>query len=105
MMGDCQAFLIDHGMRNYYSVSVSGYHIAEAGANPVSQLAFTLANGFTLLEYYLSRGMDIDDIAPSLSFFFSSGLDPGPPSWAAWPGASGPSPCGTSTAPRRKTRN
>jgi isobutyryl-CoA mutase len=76
MMGDMQAFLIAHGMRNYYSVSVSGYHIAEAGANPISQLAFTLANGFTLVEYYLSRGMAIDDIAPSLSFFFSSGLDP-----------------------------
>jgi methylmalonyl-CoA mutase len=76
MMGDMQAFLIAHGMRNYYSVSVSGYHIAEAGANPVSQLAFTLANGFTLVEYYLSRGMAIDQIAPSLSFFFSSGLDP-----------------------------
>ncbi|WP_306597839.1 fused isobutyryl-CoA mutase/GTPase IcmF [Geothrix sp. 21YS21S-2] len=76
MMGDMQAFLIAHGMRNYYSVSVSGYHIAEAGANPVAQLAFTLANGFTLVEYYLSRGMAIDDIAPSLSFFFSSGLDP-----------------------------
>jgi methylmalonyl-CoA mutase len=76
MMGDVQAFLIANGMRNYYSVSVSGYHIAEAGANPVTQLAFTLANGFTLLEYYLSRGMAIDAIAPSLSFFFSSGLDP-----------------------------
>ncbi|BDU71242.1 fused isobutyryl-CoA mutase/GTPase IcmF [Mesoterricola silvestris] len=76
MMGDMQAFLIRNGMRNYYSVSVSGYHIAEAGANPVAQLAFTLANGFTLVEYYLSRGMAIDDIAPSLSFFFSSGLDP-----------------------------
>jgi methylmalonyl-CoA mutase len=76
MMGDVQQFLIDHGMRNYYSVSISGYHIAEAGANPVSQLAFTLANGFTLVEYYLSRGMAIDEIAPRLSFFFSSGLDP-----------------------------
>ena len=76
MMGDVQEFLVRHGMRNYYSVSVSGYHIAEAGANPVSQLAFTLANGFTLVEYYLSRGMAIDEIAPSLSFFFSSGLDP-----------------------------
>jgi methylmalonyl-CoA mutase len=76
MMGDVQAFLIAHGMRNYYSASVSGYHIAEAGANPVTQLAFTLANGFTLVEYYLSRGMAIDDIAPSLSFFFSAGLDP-----------------------------
>ena len=76
MMGDMQDFLIRHQIRNYYSVSVSGYHIAEAGANPVTQLAFTLANGFTLVEYYLSRGMAIDDIAPNLSFFFSSGLDP-----------------------------
>jgi methylmalonyl-CoA mutase len=76
MMGDVQAFLIEHGMRNYYSVSVSGYHIAEAGANPVTQLAFTLANGFTLVEYYLSRGMAIDAISPNLSFFFSAGLDP-----------------------------
>ena len=76
MMGDVQQFIIDHRMRNYYSVSISGYHIAEAGANPISQLAFTLANGFTLVEYYLSRGMTIDEIAPSLSFFFSSGLDP-----------------------------
>ena len=76
MMGDVQAFLIQHDMRNYYSVSVSGYHIAEAGANPISQLAFTLSNGFTLVEYYLSRGMSIDEIAPNLSFFFSSGLDP-----------------------------
>ena len=76
LMGDMQAFLIANGMRNYYSVSVSGYHIAEAGANPISQLAFTLANGFTLVEYYRSRGMAIDDIAASLSFFLSSGLDP-----------------------------
>ncbi|MDR3670347.1 MAG: methylmalonyl-CoA mutase family protein, partial [Holophaga sp.] len=76
MMGDVQAFLIAHGMRSYYSVSVSGYHIAEAGANPVTQLAFTLANGFTLVEYYLSRGMAIDELVPNLSFFFSAGLDP-----------------------------
>ncbi|MCE1229588.1 MAG: methylmalonyl-CoA mutase family protein [Firmicutes bacterium] len=76
MMGDVQAFLIQNEMRNYYSVSISGYHIAEAGANPVTQLAFTLANGFTLVEYYLGRGMTIDEIAPNLSFFFSSGLDP-----------------------------
>jgi len=76
MMGDMQAFLIQNQIRNYYSVSISGYHIAEAGANPVTQLAFTLANGFTLVEYYLSRGMAIDDIATNLSFFFSSGLDP-----------------------------
>jgi len=76
MMGDVQDFLIQHHIKNYYSVSISGYHIAEAGANPVTQLAFTLANGFTLVEYFLSRGMAIDEIAPNLSFFFSSGLDP-----------------------------
>ncbi|MFJ8234764.1 fused isobutyryl-CoA mutase/GTPase IcmF [Ureibacillus sp. NPDC094379] len=76
MMGDIQAYFIDHSVRNYYSVSISGYHIAEAGANPISQLAFTLANGFTYVEYYLSRGMHIDDFAPNLSFFFSNGLDP-----------------------------
>jgi methylmalonyl-CoA mutase len=76
MMGDIQQYFIDHRVRNYYSVSISGYHIAEAGANPISQLAFTLANGFTYVEYYLSRGMKIDDFAPNLSFFFSNGLDP-----------------------------
>jgi methylmalonyl-CoA mutase len=76
MMGDIQAWFIDHGVRNYYSVSVSGYHIAEAGANPVSQLAFTLANGFTLVEYYRARGMDVDAFAPNMSFFFSNGMDP-----------------------------
>lgn len=76
MMGDIQSYFIDHNVRNYYSVSISGYHIAEAGANPISQLAFTLANGFTYVEYYLSRGMRIDDFAPNLSFFFSNGLDP-----------------------------
>lgn len=76
MMGDIQAYFIDHKVRNYYSVSISGYHIAEAGANPISQLAFTLSNGFTYVEYYLSRGMHIDDFAPNLSFFFSNGLDP-----------------------------
>ncbi|CAM3768287.1 fused isobutyryl-CoA mutase/GTPase IcmF [Alkalicoccus chagannorensis] len=76
MMGDIQQYFIDHHVRNYYSVSISGYHIAEAGANPISQLAFTLANGFTYVEYYLSRGMDIDDFAGNLSFFFSNGLDP-----------------------------
>ncbi|OCA88819.1 fused isobutyryl-CoA mutase/GTPase IcmF [Pseudobacillus wudalianchiensis] len=76
MMGDIQQYFIDHSVRNYYSVSISGYHIAEAGANPISQLAFTLANGFTYVEYYLSRGMAIDDFAPNLSFFFSNGLDP-----------------------------
>ena len=76
MMGDIQQYFIDHKVRNYYSVSISGYHIAEAGANPISQLAFTLSNGFTYVEYYLSRGMNIDDFAPNLSFFFSNGLDP-----------------------------
>lgn len=76
MMGDIQEYFIKHKMRNYYSVSISGYHIAEAGANPITQLAFTLANGFTYVEYYLSRGMHIDDFAPNLSFFFSNGLDP-----------------------------
>ena len=76
LMGDVQEYFIDNLVRNFYSVSISGYHIAEAGANPITQLAFTLANGFTYVEYYLSRGMDIDDFAPSLSFFFSNGLDP-----------------------------
>lgn len=76
MMGDIQQYFIDHGVRNYYSVSISGYHIAEAGANPISQLAFTLANAFTYVEYYLGRGMKIDDFAPNLSFFFSNGMDP-----------------------------
>ncbi len=76
MMGDVQQHFIDHKVRNFYSVSISGYHIAEAGANPVSQLAFTLSNGFTIVEYYLARGMAIDDFAPNLSFFFSNGMDP-----------------------------
>ncbi len=77
MMGDIQQYFIDQKVRNFYSVSISGYHIAEAGANPVTQLAFTLSNGFTYVEYYLSRGMHIDDFAPNLSFFFSKGIDPG----------------------------
>src|SRR5690625_2749773 len=76
MMGDIQQYFIKNNVRNYYSVSISGYHIAEAGANPITQLAFTLANGFTYVEYYLSRGMDINKFAPNLSFFFSNGLDP-----------------------------
>jgi len=76
MMGDIQSWFIDHGVRNFYSVSISGYHIAEAGANPITQLAFTLANGLTFVEYYLSRGMDVNAFAPNLSFFFSNGLDP-----------------------------
>ncbi|MDO8187862.1 methylmalonyl-CoA mutase family protein [Conexibacter sp. JD483] len=76
MMGDVQQYFVDHDVRNFYSVSISGYHIAEAGANPISQLAFTLSNGFTIVEYYLARGMAIDDFAPNLSFFFSNGMDP-----------------------------
>jgi methylmalonyl-CoA mutase len=76
LMGDVQQYFIDQKIRNFYSVSISGYHIAEAGANPISQLAFTLSNGFTYVEYYLSRGMHIDDFAPNLSFFFSNGMDP-----------------------------
>ncbi|NBC18214.1 MAG: methylmalonyl-CoA mutase [Bacteroidetes bacterium] len=76
MMGDMQQYFIDQAVRNFYSVSISGYHIAEAGANPITQLAFTLANGFTYVEYYLSRGMDVDDFARNLSFFFSNGMDP-----------------------------
>jgi methylmalonyl-CoA mutase len=76
MMGDVQEYFTKNNVRNFYSVSISGYHIAEAGANPVTQLAFTLANGFTYVEYYLSRGMDINSFAPNLSFFFSNGMDP-----------------------------
>ena len=76
MMGDIQQYFINEKVRNFYSVSISGYHIAEAGANPISQLAFTLSNGFTFVEYYLSRGMHIDEFAPNLSFFFSNGIDP-----------------------------
>ncbi|MBS1920168.1 MAG: methylmalonyl-CoA mutase family protein [Bacteroidetes bacterium] len=76
LMGDVQEYFIQKKVRNFYSVSISGYHIAEAGANPISQLAFTLSNGFTYVEYYLSRGMKIDDFAPNLSFFFSNGMDP-----------------------------
>ncbi|MEZ0607470.1 methylmalonyl-CoA mutase family protein [Fibrella sp. WM1] len=76
MMGDIQEYFTQHRVQNFYSVSISGYHIAEAGANPISQLAFTLSNGFTFVEYYLSRGLRIDDFAPNLSFFFSNGMDP-----------------------------
>jgi isobutyryl-CoA mutase len=76
LMGDVQEYFIQNKVRNFYSVSISGYHIAEAGANPISQLAFTLANGFTFVEYYLSRGMNINDFGPNLSFFFSNGIDP-----------------------------
>lgn len=76
LMGDVQEYFITNNVRNFYSVSISGYHIAEAGANPITQLAFTLSNGFTYVEYYLSRGMDINDFGPNLSFFFSNGIDP-----------------------------
>ena len=76
LMGDVQSYFIERNVRNFYSVSISGYHIAEAGANPITQLAFTLANGFTYVEYYLSRGMDINAFGPNLSFFFSNGIDP-----------------------------
>ncbi len=76
LMGDVQQYFIDHNVRNFYSVSISGYHIAEAGANPITQLAFTLANGFTFVEYYLARGMDVNEFAPNFSFFFSNGMDP-----------------------------
>ncbi len=75
VMGDIQQYFVDEKVRNFYSVSISGYHIAEAGANPISQLAFTLANGFTFVEYYRARGMDVDSFAPNLSFFFSNGID------------------------------
>jgi methylmalonyl-CoA mutase len=76
VMGDVAQYFVDHDVRNFYSVSISGYHIAEAGANPISQLAFTLSNGFTFVEAYLARGMHVDDFAPNLSFFFSNGMDP-----------------------------
>src|SRR6202000_49192 len=76
MMGDIQEYFVQNKVRNFYSVSISGYHIAEAGANPISQLAFTLAHGFTFVEAYLARGMKIDGFAPNLSFFFSNGMDP-----------------------------
>src|SRR5690554_1006464 len=75
LMGDVQQYFIEKNVRNFYSVSISGYHMAEAGANPITQLAFTLANGFTLLEIYRARGLAIDDVAPNFSFFFSNGLD------------------------------
>jgi methylmalonyl-CoA mutase len=104
MMGDIQQYFIEKNVRNFYSVSISGYHIAEAGANPISQLAFTLANGFTYLEYYLSRGMPFDSFAPNLSFFFSNGMDPEYTSSAGWPAASGPWPCGRNTGHRCAAR-
>ena len=75
IQGDIQQYFIDHNIQNFYSISISGYHMAEAGANPITQLAFTLANGFTFVEYFLSRGMDVDAFAPNFSFFFSNGLE------------------------------
>ncbi len=76
MMGDIQQFFVDNGVRNFYSVSISGYHIAEAGANPITPAGLHAGNGFTIVEYYLARGMKIDDFAPNLSFFFTNGMDP-----------------------------
>ena len=100
MMGDIQQYFVEHKVRNFYSVSISGYHIAEAGANPISQLAFTLSNGFTIVEYYLARGMNIDDFAPNLSFFFSNGMDPEyTVIGRVAQDASGRVPCGKGTAP------
>ena len=104
MMGDVQQYFIDHKVRNYYSVSISGYHIAEAGANPISQLAFTLSNGFTIVEYYLARGMKIDDFAPNLSFFFSNGMDPEYTVIGRVAGVSGRVRCASATAPARAAR-
>jgi methylmalonyl-CoA mutase len=98
MMGDVQQYFIERNVRNFYSVSISGYHIAEAGANPITQLAFTLANGFTIVEYYLARGMRIDDFAPNLSFFFSNGMDP------EYAGESGRGRCAISTGAGRVRR-
>jgi methylmalonyl-CoA mutase len=105
VMGDIAQYFVHHDVRNFYSVSISGYHIAEAGANPISQLAFTLSNGFTYVEAYLARGMHIDDFAPNLSFFFSNGMDPSTPCWAAWRGASGRWRCATATAPTNAARS
>jgi methylmalonyl-CoA mutase N-terminal domain/subunit len=105
VMGDIQEYFVHHQVRNFYSVSISGYHIAEAGANPISQLAFTLSNGFTFVEAYLARGMHIDDFAPNLSFFFSNGMDPEYTCWAAWRAASGRWRCATNTAPTSAARS
>ena len=104
MMGDIQQYFVDHKVRNFYSVSISGYHIAEAGANPISQLAFTLANGFTLVEYYLARGMSVDDFAPNLCSSSPTAWTRNTPSSAAWRGASGRAPCASATAPARAAR-
>jgi methylmalonyl-CoA mutase len=104
MMGDIQAYFIDNNVRNFYSVSISGYHIAEAGANPISQLAFTLANGFTYLEYYLSRGMPWTASRPTSLFSSPTAWIPSTRLSAGWPAASGPWPCGRSTARRCAAR-
>ncbi len=105
MMGDIQQYFVDHKVRNFYSVSISGYHIAEAGANPISQLAFTLSNGFTIVEYYLARGMNIDDFAPNLSRSSSpTAWTRNTPSSAASPAASGHAPCANATAPAHAAR-
>jgi isobutyryl-CoA mutase len=104
MMGDIQQWFIDNEVRNFYSVSISGYHMAEAGANPITQLAFTLANGFTFVEYYRSRGMDINAFAPNLSFFFSNGIDAEYAVIGRVARASGPERCATSTAPTNDPR-
>ena len=103
MMADIQEWFVAEQVRSFYSVSISGYHIAEAGANPITQLAFTLANAFTYVEAYLARGMD-DDFALNLSFF-SNGMDPEYAVLGGWPGASGPSPCATATAPTSAARS
>jgi methylmalonyl-CoA mutase len=105
MMGDIQEYFIRKQVRNYYSVSISGYHIAEAGANPISQLAFTLANGFTFVEYYRARGLDVDAFAPNLSFFFSNGLDSEYTVIGRVARGSGRSRCATSTAPTSAARS
>lgn len=89
MMGDVQEYFNKNNVKNFYSVSISGYHIAEAGANPVTQLALTLANGFTYVEYYVSRGMDINKFAPNLSFSFQTELILNTQYWDVWPGLSG----------------
>ena len=105
VMGDIQEWFVDNGVRNFYSVSISGYHIAEAGANPITQLAFTLANGFTYVEAYRARGLDVNDFAPNFSFFFSNGLDAEYNVIGGWLAGFGRSPCATSTGPTSEARN
>jgi methylmalonyl-CoA mutase len=104
MMGDIQAYFIEHNVRNFYSVSISGYHIAEAGANPISQLAFTLANGFTYLEYYLSAACRSTASHPISPFSSPTAWTPSTRSSVGWPAASGPWPCGRNTAPRMRSQ-